>query len=237
MLDNDLSIGSHLWTIPQQNDVSDMRTEVTGRQIDVGDALRTHIEEKLTEAVSKYANRPTEATVTVSRDAHLFVCDCSAHLSTGLTAQSSARETEVYAACDAAIAKLEKQLRRYKRRLKDHHLKRKEPVAQFAAPAYVLDANYEEDAAQSGASAGNDAAAAPELAQAESDGTEFWSPVVIAEGTETLPSLTVGEAVMQLELKHAPFLLFFNDGQRRLNVVYRRDDGNIGWMDPAGALD
>ncbi|MEO1331036.1 MAG: ribosome-associated translation inhibitor RaiA [Pseudomonadota bacterium] len=202
-----------------------MRIEVTGRQIDVGDALRSHVEEKITEAVSKYANRPIEAALTVSRDAHLFVCDCSAHLSTGLTAQSTARETEVYAACDAAIAKLEKQLRRYKRRLKDHHVKRKEPVAQVAAAAYVLDATYDEEAAQSGATPDDDA-------PATANGAEFWSPVVIAEATEGLPSLTVGEAVMQLELKHAPFLLFFNDGRRRINVVYRRDDGNIGWLDP-----
>lgn len=202
-----------------------MRIEVTGRQIDVGDALRAHVEDKLTEAVEKYANRPTDAAVTISRDAHLYVCDCSAHLSTGLTAQSTAKEIEVYAAVDAAIAKLEKQLRRYKRRLKDHHLKRKEPVAQVAAAAYVLDANYDEGTAHSGVETGGSADAAGADA-------EFWSPVIIAETQERLPSLTVGEAVMQLELKHAPFLLFFNDGRRRVNAVYRRDDGNIGWIDP-----
>lgn len=206
-----------------------MRIEVTGRQIDVGDALRAHVEEKLDEAVSKYANRPTDAALTLSRDAHLFVCDCKAHLSTGLTAQSTARETDVYAACDVAIAKLEKQLRRYKRRLKDHHIKRKEPVAQVETAAYVLDANYDEETAQSGV---DDALASSDTINGE---TSFWSPVVIAEEKDTLPSLTVGEAVMQLELKHAPFLLFFNDGRGRINAVYRRDDGNIGWIDPVGA--
>ncbi len=203
-----------------------MRIEITGRQIDVGDALRTHVEDKLLEAVGKYANRPTDATLTLSRDAHLFACDCSAHLSTGLTAQSTAKETDVYAACDAAIAKLEKQLRRYKRRLKDHHQRRKEPVAQVEAAAYVLDGSYDEGATDS---ASDD--------DAQNGAAEFWSPVVIAEDRERLPSLTVGEAVMQLELKDAAFLLFFNDGRRRINAVYRRDDGHIGWIDPIGAAD
>lgn len=209
-----------------------MRIEVTGRQIDVGDALRTHVEEKITEAVGKYANRPTDAALTLSRDAHLYVCDCSAHLSTGLTAQSTAKETDVYAACDAAIAKLEKQLRRYKRRLKDHHLKRKEPVAQVEAASYVLDANYDEAA---GDDLGNVALESEPLNGEVPE--EFWSPVIVAETKASLPSLSVGEAVMQLELKHAPFLLFFNDGRRRINAVYRRDDGNIGWIDPVGSSD
>ncbi len=198
-----------------------MRIEVAGRQINVGESLREHISGRLEEVVLKYAARATEARATVSRDAHNFVCDCTAHLSTGLTAQASAKADEVYAACDQAVARLEKQLRRYKRRLKDHHHKRSEPIAAFDATAYVLDAQYDEEAAPATSEA------APEQADA------FWTPAVIAETKEAVARLTVGEAVMQMELAGANFLLFVNDGVGRLNAVYRRDDGHIGWIDPA----
>lgn len=192
-----------------------MRIKVTGKQLDVGDALRVHVEEKLAEAVGKHANRPVDATVTITRDAHLFQCDCSAHLSTGLTAQSSAEGTDVYGACDQSIAKLEKQLRRYKRRLKDHHKMRKEPVAVFNAPTYVLAQEHEETEE-----------AAP------ADGTNGWEPAIVAETTEAVPKLSVGEAVMQMELIGAQFMLFLNDASGRVNAVYQRKDGNIGWIDP-----
>lgn len=205
-----------------------MRTEVTGKQLDVGDALRAYAEEKLHEAVEKYAIRPVEAHVTLSRDAHLFTCDCLAHMSTGLTAQASARGTEVYAALDQAVAKLEKQLRRHKRRLKDHHHRRKEPIAQMEATSYVLEGDYEEEVDES---AGLEAEAMT-LNGVETD-AEFWRPAIVAEGKERIPSLSVGEAVMQMELKGASFVLFFNEAGGRINAVYRRDDGNIGWIDPA----
>ncbi|MCI4660543.1 MAG: ribosome-associated translation inhibitor RaiA [Neomegalonema sp.] len=194
-----------------------MRIEITGKQIDVGQALSSHVEEKLLEAIRKYAERPVEALVKFSKDAHLFVCDCSAHLSTGLTAQASAKENDVYAAADQAIARLEKQLRRYKRRLKDHHQQRKEPIASQMASSYVL-ADHDEDeiyAADSGSANG------------------VWEPVIIAETQSAIPSLSVGEAVMQMELTSAAFLLFKNDKQGRLNAVYRREDGNVGWIDPS----
>ncbi|MBX2855912.1 MAG: ribosome-associated translation inhibitor RaiA [Rhodobacteraceae bacterium] len=195
-----------------------MRIEVVGKQLDVGQALRGRIEERLAEAVSKHANRPVEAIVRISRNAHLFKCDCSAHLSTGLKAQASGSDSDVYAACDQAIARLEKQLRRYKRRLKDHHQRRKEPIRQLDAMAYVLSSVDESSASES----------------PQTDASDEWRPMIIAESRAQVPTLSVGEAVMQMELSNENFLLFLNNAQTRLNAVYRRDDGNVGWLDPAG---
>lgn len=189
--------------------------------MDVGDALRERLVEKVTETIGKYAVRPTDARITLSKDAHLFVCDCLAHMSTGLTAQASAKDTDVTSACDQAIAKLEKQLRRHKRRLRDHHQRRADPVELAPATAYVLQG------------AGDDESAEDAVDAADTTSQDLWSPVIIAETAASIPSLSVGEAVMQMELSGAGFLLFRNDARRRLNVVYHREDGTIGWLDPS----
>lgn len=183
-----------------------MRIQVNGKQIDVGDALRTHVEDGLTASVGKYSDRPVEAIVTFSKDAHEFRSDITVKLSEGLTAKAKHRATEIYAAFEGGATKVEKQLRRYKRRLKQHHGK-EAPVV--PAAAYVLDG-------------GANAAEEPET----------LAPVVIAEMKTDLKSLSVGEAVMQMELEDAPFLMFRNDAHGRMNIVFRRDDGHIGWIDP-----
>src|SRR5690606_10935517 len=105
-----------------------MRFTISGKQIDVGDALSTHVETELGETVVKYSQRPTGATITFSRDAHQFLCDAVVHLSTGLIVQARGAANEVYASFEACREKMDKQLRRYKRRLKDHHKDRTEPV-------------------------------------------------------------------------------------------------------------
>ena len=105
-----------------------MRYQISGKQIDIGDALQTHVKSELDEVVSKYAQRATEALVVFSRMAHEFVCESTVHLSTGLTVSASGRATEVYAAFEGCREKMDKQLRRYKRRLRDHHDRREEPV-------------------------------------------------------------------------------------------------------------
>ena len=192
-----------------------MQTRVSGKHIDVGDALRTHVEEHLAESVTKYFDRPVDAAVVFSRDGHVFKCDASVHLSTGLTAKAEGQHADIYAAFEYACARIEKQLRRYKRRLKDHHAKRSNPIEAFSAPAYVIAAHDEEDA------------------QTESEGESGYQPVIVAEMTTDIKSLSVGEAVMQMELAHAPFLMFKNDANGRLNIVFQRDDGNVGWVDPA----
>ncbi len=188
-----------------------MRYQISGHQIDIGDTLQTHVETELSAVVAKYAERPTDATVIFSRNAHEYVCEAVVHLSTGLTAQAKAHATEIYAAFDSCAAKMEKQLRRYKRRLKDHHRTRKEPVEVLAAPSYILARSEEED---------------------EANEPESLQPMIIAEMETRVPALSVGEAVMQMELAGAPILVFRNEGHNGVNVVYRRDDGNIGWIDP-----
>ncbi|KAE9630924.1 ribosome-associated translation inhibitor RaiA [Parasedimentitalea maritima] len=187
-----------------------MRYQISGKQIDIGSALQTHVQTELGEAVAKYAQRPTDATVVFSRSAHEYVCETTVHLSTGLTAQAKAHETEIYAAFDSCCEKMEKQLRRYKRRLKDHHRDRSVPVELSAASSYIL---------------------ASEDAHTEDEPSSL-QPIIVAELETKIPSLSVGEAVMQMELAGAPVLIFRQEGQDGLNVVYRRDDGNIGWIDP-----
>lgn len=189
-----------------------MRYQISGRHIDVGEALQTHVQNGLGEAVAKYAERPTDAAVVFSRNAHEYVCESTVHLSTGLTATAKAHATEIYAAFDRCCDKMEKQLRRYKRRLKDHHKDRKEPVATYGASSYILASSQSDDDSQE-----------PDTLQ----------PIIIAEMESKVPALSVGEAVMQMELAGAPVLVFRNEGHKRVNVVYRREDGNIGWIDPA----
>ena len=188
-----------------------MRYKISGRQIDVGDALQTHVKSELGQTVEKYSQRPTDATVVFSRNAYEFLCEATVHLSTGLTASAKGGATEIYAAFEACREKMDKQLRRYKRRLKDYHRERTEPVEFDEASMYVLAAN------------GGSEGAEPESLQ----------PMIIAEMETNVPSVSVGEAVMQMELAGSQMLVFRNEKHGGVNVVYRRDDGNIGWIDPA----
>jgi ribosomal subunit interface protein len=187
-----------------------MQYQITGKQIDIGTALQTHVQSELDEVVQKYAERPTNAQVVFSKSAHEYACEATVHLSTGLTATAKAKETEIYAAFDSCCSKMEKQLRRYKRRLKDHHKDRTQPVELFGASSYILASEDSSDKIE------------PETLQ----------PIIVAEMETKIPSLSVGEAVMQMELAGAPVLVFRNEGKDGVNVVYRRDDGNIGWIDP-----
>ncbi len=189
-----------------------MDIKISGKQIDVGNALRTHVADNLVAAVGKYFDRPVNANVVFSRNGHEFKCDSSVHLSTGLTAQAHAVNGEIYAAFDQATDRIEKQLRRYKRRLKDHHRQRQNPIELIEAQSYVLRGHDEE------------------AEEAEVNGMQ---PVIVAEMTTDIKSLTVCEAVMQMELAHSQFLMFKNDANGRINIVFQRDDGNVGWIDPA----
>ena len=188
-----------------------MRYQISGKQIDIGEALQTHVKDRLGAAVGKYSDRPTDATVIFSKSGSEFVCEATVHLSTGLTASAKGHAHEIYAAFDASSEKMEKQLRRYKRRLKDHHRDRQEPVESLGAPMYVL----------AGHASGDD--------DQEPEGLQ---PIIIAEMETKIPSLSVGEAVMQMELSGAPVLVFRNEKHSGVNVVYRREDGNVGWVDP-----
>ena len=187
-----------------------MRYQISGKQIDVGEALQTHVKAELGEVVEKYAQRPTECVVVFSRMAHEFVCEAVIHLSTGLTVQAKGHAAEIYAAFESCREKMDKQLRRYKRRIRNHHSNRSGPGEFGGASSYIL-------------------AATEDAEEAEPDTLQ---PVVIAEMETKIPSITVGEAVMQMELAGQKMLVFRNEGHGGVNVVYRREDGNIGWIDP-----
>lgn len=184
-----------------------MRIQVNGKHLDVGEALRSHVEAELAAAVTKYADHVIDAEVTFSRDPqNFFKADAVVKLGRGLTAKASDKAADIYAAFDGLSEKIEKQVRRYKRRLKHH---RGEAATEVPAASYVLAGPRDDD-----------------------EDNESLNPVVIAETTTKLRSLSVGEAVMQMELEHAPFLMFRNDANGRFNIVFQRDDGNIGWVDP-----
>ncbi|MFV0474756.1 MAG: ribosome hibernation-promoting factor, HPF/YfiA family [Pikeienuella sp.] len=185
-----------------------MRIQVTGRQIDIGDALREHVEAELLAAVSKYHDVVIDAEVTFSRDAHhAYKADAVVKLARGLTAKASDKAQEIYAAFDGLAEKIEKQVRRYKRRLIQH--RGETAQEEIPAAAYVIASASDED-----------------------EHSESLNPVVIAEMKTRLLSLSVGEAVMRMELEDAPFLMFRNNAHGGLNIVFRREDGNIGWIDP-----
>ena len=188
-----------------------MRYQISGKQIDIGEALQVHVRTELGQVLDKYAGRPTDAVVVFSKSAHEYICEAVVHLSTGLTSQARAKATEIYAAFDGCAEKMDKQLRRYKRRLKDHYKDRAEPVESSDASSYILAASGD---------------------SAEADEPVSLQPMIIAEMEARIPRVSVGEAVMQMEIAGAPVLVFRNERHEGVNVVYRREDGNIGWIDP-----
>lgn len=196
--------------------IGSMQLSVTAKQIDVGDSLRSHVEASLTSILAKYFGTAIEAHVVVSREAHLARAEISIHIGRGIVVNGRAAAPEVYAAFDAAADRVAKQLRRYKRRLRDYHAKARErAAASERAMDYVL---------------------APVVEEADGEPVEELAAgagsAVIAEMSMELPHLTVGEAAMRMDLADAPVLLFRNRSHGELNLVYRRADGNIGWIDP-----
>lgn len=189
-----------------------MHIKVTGKNFDVGGALRTRIDERLTAFRQKYFESTVHGHVTLEKQGKRFATDCTLHLATGLVIQAEGKADDATQSFEAAAEHLERQLRRYKQRLKDHFKARREPPAQYAAQEHVLMALDE----------------TPEAAEPVG-----LNPVVVAESATSLAEITVGEAVMQLDLSTKPFVLFRNAGNSRINIVYRRPDGHIGWIDPA----
>jgi ribosome hibernation promoting factor len=208
-----------------------MQLTVTGKQVDVGDALRHHVDAVLEAILGKYFGTAIEAHAVFAREGHLIHAELSLHIGRGIVINSGAAAADHYLAFDAAAERLAKQLRRYKRRLRDYHGKARSPVEQQPeiARSFVLAPLDEEEEAD------RDEADREEVDREEADLQEAdgASPVVIAEMSTELPHLTVGEAVMRMDLADAPVLLFRNRSHGGLNLVYRRGDGNVGWIDPA----
>ena len=187
-----------------------MKYKISGHRIDIGEALPRHVKAALNDVFEKYGMNPTTANIIFSRDRHEFICEITVHLSTGLNVQAHAATSDFYGAADNAAEKIEKQLRRYKRRLKNHHRERQEPVELQAGSTYIVSSKEETDEEQ----------------------TDALQPVIIAEMETKIPKISVGEAVMQMELANKNVLVFQNERSKTINVVYRRDDGNIGWIEP-----
>lgn len=186
-----------------------MKLIISGKHIDIGDALRTHVTDRLTTLVGKYYDRPIDASITFSREAHRFRADCIVHFGAGLLVNAHGDADEIYACFEACADRVEKRLRRHKRRLKDHH--QAAPRAVEPALDYVFAPEAEDE---------------PETAHL--NGT----PLVIAENRTEIETLTVSQAVMRLDFAGEAALMFRNRANGGLNVVYRRNDGNIGWIEP-----
>lgn len=199
-----------------------MRVQVAGRHMDVGEALRSRITDELTEKIAQYFSRATDAQVTVSKARVGCEVDCVVHFSSGITLQAEGQGGDAHHAFDQALDKIAKRVRRYKRRLKNHHADNKSPLPAENALAYVLAplAEAESDEDETGAADGPPAE------------RESGAPLVIAETTAAVRTMPVAMAVMQLDLMEEPALIFRNAASGGLNMVYRRKDGNIGWVDP-----
>jgi len=186
--------------------------QIAGRHMNVGDALSEHIESELSATVQKYFDRNFDASVTVEKRGHEVVTDCNVHLPSGIVLQSSADAADPYASFEASLARMDKRIRRYHRRLKDHHSRA--PLPSEPALSFVLK-GADEDEKPTPEDVGD-------------------APLIVAESAAHVKTMSVSEAVMQLEVSESPAVLFRNVKHDGLNMVYRREDGNIGWVDPAG---
>jgi ribosomal subunit interface protein len=193
-----------------------MQVQVSGKHVDVGEALRTRISEHLLTSIGKYFERGGDADVVLSRDGHGFRIDCVVSLASGQRLQSHGLGMDAHGAFDQAVAKIETRIRRYKRRLKSHSEAAEAKAAEVAA-SYVLRAPDDTDDIDEWAGE-----------------SEHQPPaaMVIAESQEELKTMTVSMAVMDLDLTEQPAIVFRNAAHGGLSVVYRRADGNIGWIDP-----
>ncbi len=190
-----------------------MNLRVSGKHMDIGDAFRARIEDRVRDAVGKYYEGGYSGTITVVKSGSRFNTDCTLHLDTGATLQSSAEAQDPQFSFDAAAEKLDTRLRRYMRRLKSRSL------VQSARNNY-------QDIAYSVV------APAPDE---DEDLPDDYAPTVVAESSVSLRTLSVASAVVELDLTEHPVLVFRNAGSEEVNIVYRRPDGNIGWIDPSRA--
>ncbi|MEO0619634.1 MAG: ribosome-associated translation inhibitor RaiA [Pseudomonadota bacterium] len=188
-----------------------MNIRITAKNLDIGESLRAYVDDRVQELSEKYMGAPLSGSVTVEKIRNMFVTGCNIQLRTGLMLQASGQAAEAYASAEAAFERLEKRIRRYKRRLKDHH----GPGGDALEPNAVDYVVQNEDEDDTGA------------------GAEDSAPLIIAESQQTVREISVSEAVMQLNLTDAPIVVFRNAGHGRLNVVYRREDGHVGWFDPS----
>jgi len=186
-----------------------MSLRISGKHMNVGEALTGRIEERLEDAVTKYFPGSYKGHVTIEKEAKRFTCECMVHLDSGVDMQGTASDNDPTAAFEMAADKIEKRLRRYKRRLKDHHGNANKAARAEAAYSIV------------------------ESPETNDEMPEDYSPVIIAESLTSIDTQTVAGAVMKLDMSDHPVIVFTNAGNGKTNVVFRRQDGNIGWIDPS----
>ncbi|WP_315836426.1 ribosome hibernation-promoting factor, HPF/YfiA family [Bradyrhizobium prioriisuperbiae] len=190
-----------------------MTIRVSGKSISVGEALRGRVSDRTEEVLRKYFDGNYSGHITFSKDGFGFRTDCSLHLDSGITLEADSIAADAYVSADQALVLIEKRLRRYKSRLKDRSTRKAHAAAvaqsEYDAPSYVIEAPGEGE-----------------------DEVTAFNPVIIAESTTSLRSLSVSEAVMELDFTGAPVLVFQHGSSGRINVIYRRADGNVGWVDP-----
>jgi ribosomal subunit interface protein len=196
-----------------------MTLRISGKSISIGEALRGRVSERTEEVLRKYFDGNYSGHITLSKDGFGFRTDCALHLDSGITLEADCNAVDAYASADQALLMIEKRLRRYKNRLKDRSA-RKAYVASAAlaeiaaptldAPSYVIEAPSSDS----------------------DDEMEGYNAVIIAEATTSLKRLSVSEAVLELDLTGAPCMVFQHGGSGRVNIIYRRADGNVGWIDP-----
>ncbi len=191
-----------------------MQITVSGKQVDLSDALRTRVSDHLDVIASKYFDHALEAQVTFSRARSFFTCDINVHAGRGLTLRGEGEAADANTAFDDAAEHIAKRLRRYRRRVNEHARDSANRERPEAARQYIL--------------------------RQEDEATGAWRrtaarhiATVIAEQATEISLLSVSEAVMRMDLADQPVLMFRNSATGELNVVYRRSDGNIGWIDPA----
>jgi ribosomal subunit interface protein len=200
-----------------------MALRISGRGVDLGEALRSRVEERVAAVLSKYAAGSYTGHVTVSRDGSSYRTDCVLHLKSGATLEASGAAHDAHASFDQTSERLEKRVRRYRRRLKDRPSNGADAPLPVEAAYSILEApaQVDEDAGEEADEGSDDEGF---------DGAEH--PLVIAEGQKPLHRRSVSEAVADLDLTDAPLVVFIHAGSERVNVVYRRRDGSIGWVDP-----
>jgi ribosomal subunit interface protein len=192
-----------------------MSFRVSGKNIDVGEALRERISARVAEALGKFFDGGYSGHATIGKDGFGFRTECALHLDSGITLHADAQAADPYDSADQAALRIEKRLRRYKSRLKGHHIranshKNSDSASTISAPSYVISAPEHES----------------------EDEVAAFDPVIIAESTTSLRRLSVSEAVTELDFTGAPVVVFRHAGHGRINLVYRRADGHIGWIDP-----
>jgi len=194
-----------------------MQITVSGKQVELSDALRTRVATSLDTISAKYFDHALEANVTFSRARSFFTCDINMHAGRGLTLRGEGEAADANGAFDDAAEHIARRLRRYRRRVNDHQRDQAHRERPQAATQYVL--RPTEDDADHG--------------QGETQTATYAT--VVAEAPAEILTLTVSDAVMRMDLENGPVLMFRNSASGALNVVYRRSDGHVGWIDPTGS--